>query len=88
MTKIKWLFLEYCVVLQDRKWLPRPGYSDSDHAECEGVFCFNSVSITFVQITGAHAYTGPGFFGRPLQVVRPMLLDRCPVCLKRWCIVY
>jgi len=33
-----------------------PGpYSNSDHAEYEGVFCFDAVSITFVHMAGAHA---------------------------------
>jgi len=43
------------VDLREWKWLPRPSYFDSDHAVCEGVFCFDSVSITFVEIADAHA---------------------------------
>jgi len=55
------------VVLRDLKWLPPAQiYSDSNDAECEGVFCFDTVSITFVHTAGARIETR--LFGRPLQV--------------------
>ena len=41
-------------------------YSDSDHAECEGVFCFDSVSITFVHMASARAYVGMSCLYRPI----------------------
>jgi len=51
----------------------------TDDTECEGVFCFDSVSITFVHV-GAHAYTDQAVRGLLLVTLRPMLRDSCPVC--------
>jgi len=59
------------VVFRDRQWLSPARYSDCDHAECEGILCFDSVSITFVHIAGARAYGDQAFE-----------LFVCPVCLS------
>jgi len=68
------------VDLRDRSGFLQPRYSYSDDAKCEGVVSFDSVSITFVHIAGAHVYRDQ-VFGRPLQVtVRPTLRNGCPVC--------
>jgi len=48
-----------------------PDTGDSDHADCEGVFCFDSRfhSITFGTVTVT-------------VTVRPMLRDLCPVSIN------
>jgi len=48
----KWLSLYRKLLCETGSGFLRPRYSDSGHAECEEVFCFDSVSITFVHIAG------------------------------------
>jgi len=84
----KWLPLDWKSFCETGSGFLRPRYSNSDHAECEEVFSFDSVSITFVHIASTHALE-TRLFGRPLQVtVRPMLRDCCPVCLSVTTVYY
>jgi len=53
-------------------------YSDSDHTECEGVCFFDSVSVTFVHIAGAHAYRDQG--ATVTSNSSSYATDACPVC--------
>ena len=75
------------LVLRDRKWLPPAEilwYSDCNHAPCEGIFCFDSVSITFVHIASAHAYRDQAFLTTVTSNISPcaMGLLSCLSCVS------
>jgi len=63
------------VVCETGSGFVRPRYSDSDHAECEEVFLFRFCIHYFCAYDGRDRAT-------VTRTVRPMLRDRCPVCLS------
>jgi len=56
-SNLKWLSLDRKYFCDTGSGFLRPRYIDSDDAECDGVFCFDFVSITFVTERGTAAPT-------------------------------